>query len=102
MDNGFECVSFTPVVMSATGGLVHEATYFYKYLSSLLAHKWGGEYSVILGWLQCSFLFSLLHSAIQCIRGAYSSIGYYVTSSPPMDLVRVESKLTLESNDNRR
>ena len=36
MDKGSEKVSrhalFTPVVMSATGGLAHEATYFYKCL----------------------------------------------------------------------
>ena len=37
-----EHTSFTPVVMSATGGLAHEATCFYKCLASLLSHKWGG------------------------------------------------------------
>ena len=30
-----EHASFTPVVMSATGGLAHEATFFYKRLASL-------------------------------------------------------------------
>ena len=30
-----EHTSFTPVVMSATGGLAHEATFFYKLLASL-------------------------------------------------------------------
>ena len=34
-----EHASFTPVVMSATGGLAHEATCFYKRLASLLSHK---------------------------------------------------------------
>ena len=64
MDKGFEKVSrhalFTPVVMSATGGLAHEATYFYKRLASLLSRKWGDEYSVVLGWLRCFLSFSLL------------------------------------------
>ena len=36
-----EHASFTPVVMSATGGLAHEETYFYKCLASLLSCKWG-------------------------------------------------------------
>ena len=55
-----------------------------------------------MGWLRCSLSFSLLRSAIQCIRGARSSIGHYVLAPPPMDLVRKESTLTLESNDNKR
>ena len=46
-----------------------------------------------------SLSFSLLRSAIQCIRGARSSIGHYVSAPPPMDLVRVESNLTIDSND---
>ena len=97
-----EHASFTPVVLSATGGLAHEATFFYKRLASLLSHKWGDEYSSVMGWLRCSLSFSLLRSAIQCIRGARSSIGHYVSAPPPMDLVRVESNLTIDSNDTKR
>ena len=91
-----EHASFTPVVMSATGGLAHEATYFYKRLASLLSHKWGDEYSIVMGWLRCSLSFSLLRSAIQCVRGACSSIRQYIQAPPPMDLVRVESNMSLE------
>ena len=47
-------------------GLAHEATCFYKCLAFLLAHKWGDDYSIVMGWLRCSLLFSLFHSAIQC------------------------------------
>ena len=55
-----EHASFTPIIMSATGGLAHEATVFYKRLAisriyglaSLLLAKWGDEYSVVLGWLR--------------------------------------------------
>ena len=82
-----EHASFTPVVLSATGGLAHEATFFYKHLASLLSHKWGDEYLSVMGWLRCSLSFSLLQSAIQCICGAHSSIGHYVSAPPPMDLV---------------
>ena len=88
--------------MSVTGGLAHEATFFYKRLTSLLAHKWDDAYSIVMGWLRCSLSFSLLRSAIQCIRGARSSIGHYVSAPPPMDLVRKESNLILESDDNKR
>ena len=96
-----EHASFTPVVMSTTGGLAHEATYFYKHLASLLSRKWGDEYSVVMGWLRCSLSFSLLRSGIQCIRGARSSIRHYAVASPSMDLVKVESNLTLD-DDHRR
>ena len=84
-----ECASFTPIVLSATEGFAHEASVFYKHLACLF--KWGDEYS---GRLFCSLCFSLLRSAIQCIRGAHSSIGVFSRTPPPMDLVRVESSLS--------
>ena len=87
--------------MSATGGLAHEATYFYKHLASLLSHKRGDEYSVVMGWLRCSLPFSLLRSAIHCIHGACSSIQHHVVATPPTDLVRVKSNMTLEDNHRR-
>ena len=59
-----EHASFTPIVMSATGGLAPEATTFYRRLASLLASRWGDDYSVVMGWLHCSLSFSLLRSAI--------------------------------------
>ena len=55
-----EHASFTPVVMSATGGLAHEATCFYKRLVSLLSHKWGDKYSIVMGWLRCFFVIFLV------------------------------------------
>ena len=79
--------------MSATGGLAHEATYFYKHLASLLSRKWRDEYSVVMGLLRCSLSFSLLRSVIQCVRGARSSIRHYAVATPSMDLVMVESEI---------
>ena len=87
--------------MSVTGGLAHEATYFYKCLASLLSRKWGDEYSVVMGWLRCSLSFSLLRSAIQCVRSARSSIQHYAVAPSSMDLVKVECNLTLD-DDHRR
>ena len=46
--------SFTPLVMSASGGLAKEATNFYKRLASLLADKWDQPYSVTMNWLRCT------------------------------------------------
>ena len=89
-----EHATFTTIVLAATGGLAHEATVFYKRLASLLAKKWGDDYSVVLGWLRCCLSFSLLRSAIQCIRGARSSIGVYTRTPQSVDLVTVESHLS--------
>ena len=84
-----EHVSFMPLVMFATGGLAHEATIFYKRLASLLSIKWGDSYAITLGWLRCCLSFSLLRSAISCLRGAQSASGHYSRAPPPMDLDRV-------------
>ena len=91
-----ELASFTPIVMSAVGGLAPEAITFYKRLASLLVLKWDDEYSVVMGWLHCSLSFLLLRSAIACVHGAHSSIGQFHKATPPLDLVRVESNMITE------
>ncbi len=48
-----EQASFSPLVLSATGGLAREATTFYKRLASMLASKWDQSYSSTLCWLRC-------------------------------------------------
>ena len=90
-----EHASFTPLVMSATGGMANEATQFYKRLASRLAEKWDQPYSSTMAWLRCRLTFSLLRSAIQSIRGARSRIGHACRTSSPMDLVTAESHLSL-------
>ena len=67
--------SFTPPIMSATGGCGKAANVRYKRLASLLAPKWDQPYSLTLAWMRCKLSFALLRSAVQCIRGARSSGG---------------------------
>ena len=67
--------SFTPLIMSSTGGLGHAATCIYKRLASLLSDKLDQPYCKTMGWLRCSLTFSLVKSSIMCIRGARSSCG---------------------------
>jgi len=62
--------TFTPLVFSATKGMAHEATIFYKRLSNLLSEKWKEPYASVLGWARCHLSFCLLQSAIQRIRGS--------------------------------
>ena len=72
--------SFTPLVFSASRGMGHEATIFYKRLANLLSEKWKEPYAVVLGWVRSRISFCLLGSAIQCIRGARSTQGHFVKS----------------------
>ena len=57
--------SFTPLVLSTTGGMGNEATTFYKRLASLLAHKWDSPYSTTLCWLRCRITPSFAHPSKQ-------------------------------------
>ena len=49
--------SFTPLVLSATGGMANEVTVFYKRLASCLAIKWDQPYSATMSWLRCRLTF---------------------------------------------
>ena len=82
--------TFTPLILSSTGGLGRAATSTYKRLASLLSTKWDQPYSTTMGWIRCRLSFSLLRSAIMGIRGARSSQGH-ATRQPPIDLVTSES-----------
>ena len=73
-----EHASFTPLVMSLTGGLGPAASNTYKRLGSLLSAKWDEPYSRIMAWLRYCLSFSLLRSSIMCIRGARSFRGHAV------------------------
>ena len=86
-----EHATFTPLVLSATGGLARQATVFYKRLASLLSSKFNQPYSQTMNWLRCRLSFALLRAAIQCIRGARSSRGY-AFFTPQIDLATSETQ----------
>ena len=86
--------SFTPLILSCTGGLGPKATTSYKCLASQLSAKWNQAYSLTIMWLRCHLAYSLLRSSVMCIRGALSHIGHYMsTTQPPLDLVSREALL---------
>ena len=79
-----EHASFTPIVLSISGGMGPIATTFHKRLADRLASKWNSSYSQTIGWLQCrlSFLSSahpsyaseeLVHQ-----RGVYPAVSLYL------------------------
>ena len=69
-----EQASFTPLVFTASGGMAPEATVTFKRFASLLAEKRNETYSSVMGWLRCKISFSLLRSALLCLRGSRSKL----------------------------
>ncbi len=63
---------FTPLVFSTGGGMAPEATTFLKRLASLLSDKRKEPYSVTMNCLRCFLSYSLLRSALLCVRGSRS------------------------------
>ena len=68
-----EHATFTPLVLSTTGGMGHAATMFYKRLASMIAEKRDVSYAVTLNWIRCRLSFALLRVSTMSIRGARSS-----------------------------
>ena len=72
-----EHASFTPIVLSTTGGMGPIATTFYKRLADRLASKWNSSYSQTIGWLRSRLSFSLLRYASEELvhqRGVYPAV----------------------------
>jgi len=87
--------SFTPLVLSLTGGMGKAASVCYRRLASLISSKRDQSYSSTISWIRCSLSFSLLRSSILCIRGARSARGRAAKQSiPPIDLVSTEARIS--------
>ena len=62
--------SFTPIVMSAYGGIGKEGNKFYNRLAELLAEKKNQQLSVMTSWIRRKLIFALINSICMCIRGS--------------------------------
>ena len=80
---------FTPLVFSATRGMAPAATIAFKRLASLLADKRQQTYNKTISWLRCSLSFSLVRSAVSCLRGARSSFHHPFKSDANIPLLSV-------------
>ena len=60
--------SFTPLVLSATGGMGPEALIFYKKLAAMISMKRGHTYQKVVTWIRQRLTFRLLRSAINPIK----------------------------------
>jgi hypothetical protein len=71
--------SFTPLVLSATGGMGRECRKFYTRLAEMIAEKRKQPYSLIAAWLKRKICFSLMRSISLCIRGSRTKNPSYQT-----------------------
>ena len=86
----------TPLVFSTAGGWGPSATVTYKRLASMIAERHGQSYNSTLRFIRCKISYSLLDSAVMCLRAPRSS-----THSPvklnlydqPLDLVNNEARI---------
>ena len=73
--------SFTPLVFSTVGGQSYECGRFYNRLSTLLSEKRGEHKSQTTAYIRCKINFSLLRSALVCLRGTRSLKNTEINSS---------------------
>ena len=90
--------SFTPLVFSCSGGTGPLASIVYKRLANLISERSNQDYSLTSYWLRCRLNFSLLRSAITCLRGSRSSYHCFKFSDTATDLAYAESHLELDDN----
>ena len=64
--------SFTPLVMSETGGMGQECKKFHARLAEMISYKRGTSYSIIAAWVLRKIKFSLIKSIGMCLRGSLS------------------------------
>ena len=65
-----EQATFTPLVISTTGGMAAECKRCHSRLAELLATKKGESYATTMSWIRARVSFALLRSALLCLRGS--------------------------------
>lgn len=83
----------TPLVFSTSGGMGRAALVTYKRLASHLATKRELPHSIVMGCLRCRLSFSLLRSAVMCLRGSRSA--HYHVPCNSMDISVRDGRIPL-------
>ena len=78
--------SFTPLVMSATGGMGRECRKFYARLAENLSEKRKQNHSLTASWLRRKICFALMNSVCMCLRGSRSVFPSRLEDSLSVDL----------------
>ena len=91
--------SFTPLVFTTSGGMGPKAKPFYARLAELLADKKQQPKSYIVAWMRCRLSFSLLRSALICLRGTRSSAPRAINvADEDFEAAVVESRIDMRLN----
>ena len=61
--------TFTPLVFGTNGAMGEECAKFHKLLAAKLEQKNRKRYSTVMQWLRTRLSFSILRSALLCLRG---------------------------------
>jgi len=61
--------TFTPLVFTSSGGMGPKAKCFYSKLAEAISEKKQQPRSHVVAWMRCRLSFSLLRSALLCLRG---------------------------------
>ena len=85
--------TFTPLVFSTSGGMARECKTFYSRLSKLLAEKQGVDISKTATWVKTRINFSLIRSALTCLRGSRTTYSFKHITDTDINIVHTESKL---------
>ena len=85
--------SFTPLVFAATGGMGIAVEVFYKRLVLLISERNDQPYGTSMAWIRCRISFSLIRSAVMCLRGSRSSHHHPISPTAPVDLVAREGRV---------
>ena len=89
--------SFTPLVFTTSGGMGPKAKCFYARVADLMAEKKHQPRNHIVAWMRCRLSFSLLRSALLCLRGTrYSSPATTNTTSLEYEVILVESGIRVD------
>ena len=96
-----EHASFSPLVFCTSGGMAPTATVVYKRIASMISSKHDKPYSRTMHWIRCRLSFSLLRSAIMCLRGSRSASNRPATGPlitvDTMDLACSEGRVSCQN-----
>lgn len=89
--------SFTPLVFTTSGGMGPKARCFYSRLTDLMSEKKHQPRSQIAAWMRCRLSFSLLRSALLCLRGTrHSTLHNTNISDLDCEATMVECGITVD------
>merc|ERR1711954_46082 len=67
-----ENASFTPMILSSSGGMGDDMSMALKILARRITLKKNQSYATTMGLLRCRFAFEMMRSALICLRGSRS------------------------------